>query len=59
MLENIQPGAVVVIDTSQSVFVDRDIQQTLDDFCALAPDRDITVEVRGSETGGGDDIRAA
>lgn len=59
VLENIQPGAVVVIDTSQSVFVDHDIQQTLDDFCALAPDRDITVEVRGSEAGGGDDIRAA
>lgn len=52
VLEGIQPGSAVVIDTSESVFVDHDIQQTLDDFCALAPERDIKVELRGDGLNG-------
>lgn len=48
ILEGIAPGSEVVIDTSESVFVDHDIQQTLDDFCALAAEREIKVERRGA-----------
>jgi MFS superfamily sulfate permease-like transporter len=60
VLEGVQPGTEVVIDTSESVFVDHDIQQTLDDFCALAPERNISVERRGgSLNGNGPETRKA
>lgn len=54
VLENVQPGTQVLIDTSESVFVDHDIQQTLDDFCALAAERNIKVDLRGDGLTGND-----
>lgn len=47
ILAEIPQGADVLIDTTQSVFVDQDIQQTIDDFCSQAEERQIRVELQG------------
>lgn len=59
ILEKVEPGSEVLIDTSASVFVDHDIQQTIDDFCQLAPQRNIRVELQGGSLNGSDKKQVA
>lgn len=47
---NIPNGSTVIIDGSRSAFIDQDILETISDFRASAPNRDITVELRQSIT---------
>ena len=51
-LREIPEGAHVIIDGSRSTFVDYDIQETIEDFVQSAPNRDISVELKQTQSFG-------
>lgn len=46
-LTNIPPNSELVIDGNRALFIDHDILETIVDFLAAAPDKDINVEIQG------------
>ncbi len=45
-LRQIPEGAHVIIDATRALYIDHDIREAVEDYMALAPYRDITVELR-------------
>ena len=45
-LRRIPPGAHVIVDATKSLYIDHDIREMVQDFMAMAPYRNITVEMR-------------
>ncbi len=46
VLRRIPPRSHVIIDASRALYVDHDIREIVDDYLALAPYRQVTVELR-------------
>lgn len=47
LLDSIPHDHYVLIDTSRFVFVDHDIEETLEEFIMTGPDRNLRIEMRG------------
>ncbi len=45
-LKNIPSGSKVIIDESDSIWIDQDVLETIEDFKSMAENENITVEIR-------------